>query len=325
MTAPAAVPSAEVIHESEHFTIEVYADVPTWERARAGGIGGSDAAAVWGCSPWASPFSLWCDKVHGVRDFSEGEWLEIGHELEVPIARLWSKRTGFRAVNAGKNVLLRSKRWPHMTYSLDFAAYRDATKNDPGILEVKNRGAYAMNQWEKEGVPLYVVLQVIHGYIVTGWSWGHVAALIGGNTFRHFPVARDEELIQLHIEKCATFWCNHVLASLPPETDGSDATGKALGQLYVGTTGEIVKLGDEAVPYVVAWDQAHAEQKEAEKEAEAAKARKAEAAHWLEARIGAGKAGMLPDGTNFSLIRVRPGRVEAHDRAGYQYLKRKGA
>lgn len=304
----------DIIHDGAEFSVEVYQDVPAWAQARGRGIGGSDAAAVWGVCPWSSPFSLWCDKVHGVRDMQSEEWLEIGHELEVPIARLYSKRTGHRAVNAGKNVLIRSKKWDWMTYSLDFAIYEGAANENPGILETKNRGAYALREWEDGGVPLHVQLQVLHGMAVLGWKWGRVAALIGGNTFRWFPVERDEEMIELHVQKCASFWCNHVLTASAPETDGHEATKSALGGLYSGESGEEVQLGADAVP----WALSYQESSEAEK---AAAGRKLEASNWLKARIGSASIGRLPDGSGFSLRTIEAATVPAHERKAYRQFR----
>lgn len=65
-----------------------------WLIWRSGGIGGSDAPAIMGVSPWDTPLSLWQRRLGKVPPKEMSVAMMRGHELE-PIARaLLSRRTG---------------------------------------------------------------------------------------------------------------------------------------------------------------------------------------------------------------------------------------
>ena len=82
-----------------------------WLKARQEGIGGSDAAATMGLSPFKSPFALYVDKVDEVPD-EQTERMKRGQQMEDAIARMfldehrrsrssttarWSARAGTRS------------------------------------------------------------------------------------------------------------------------------------------------------------------------------------------------------------------------------------
>lgn len=71
-----------------------------WLDYRKKGIGGSDAAAIMGVSPFATKRDLFYDKT-GIRPaFQENEdnWVakEVGHRLEDLVAEIFSQKTGLK-------------------------------------------------------------------------------------------------------------------------------------------------------------------------------------------------------------------------------------
>ena len=48
-----------------------------WLELRRNSIGGSDAAAACGQSPWTSPLALWCDKMGMIPDRERGSVLNL--------------------------------------------------------------------------------------------------------------------------------------------------------------------------------------------------------------------------------------------------------
>ena len=69
-----------------------------WLAWRRQGIGGSDAAAILGISPWRTARDLYDDKLGSVSAQDDsGIWvaLEMGHLLEDLVARIFSKKTGY--------------------------------------------------------------------------------------------------------------------------------------------------------------------------------------------------------------------------------------
>ena len=67
-----------------------------WLSYRRRGIGGSDAAAILGISPWRTARDLYYDKLNVVKADMDENWvaLEMGHLLEDLVARIFAKKTG---------------------------------------------------------------------------------------------------------------------------------------------------------------------------------------------------------------------------------------
>ena len=75
-----------------------------WLSYRRRGIGGSDAAAILGISPWRTARDLYYDKLNVVKADMDENWvaLEMGHLLE-PIAAYWyAKKSGNYVYGASK-------------------------------------------------------------------------------------------------------------------------------------------------------------------------------------------------------------------------------
>ena len=65
-----------------------------WLKLRKAGIGGSDAAAILGMTPWKSPYQLWLEKTGEVEaeDISTKEVVHFGHVLEQVVADEFCQR-----------------------------------------------------------------------------------------------------------------------------------------------------------------------------------------------------------------------------------------
>lgn len=57
-----------------------------WLEARRAGIGGSDAAAILGASPWATPLSVWADKQGLTEDKPDTIAMRFGRDAEEIVA-----------------------------------------------------------------------------------------------------------------------------------------------------------------------------------------------------------------------------------------------
>ena len=85
--APSVLVSTEGLPEKE------------WLEYRRRGIGGSDAAAILGISPFATARDLYYDKLKIVPfDDSESNWVakKMGHLLEDLVAEIFHVKTGYR-------------------------------------------------------------------------------------------------------------------------------------------------------------------------------------------------------------------------------------
>ena len=207
-----------------------------WLEVRKNGIGGSDAAAAVGLSPYMSPLELWLIKTG--RDanlprpdpYDTTEPIYWGTLLEPIVAASYTKQTGnkVRRVNA----VLQHPSIPFMLANIDREVVGD---RDVQLLECKTAGEFGARLW-RDGVPEYVVLQVQHQLAVTGKQAADVAVLVCGQKLEVHRVVRDNRLIARLIELEAAFW-RFVETDTPPPTDGSDSADRALRCLYPGTGG----------------------------------------------------------------------------------------
>ena len=92
-----------------------------WLSYRRKGIGGSDAAAVLGVSPFTTTRDLFYDKrgiVSAIEDDSNWVQLEVGHLLEDLVAQIFAKKTGYRIYQQKK--MFQHPAYPFMLADLDY-------------------------------------------------------------------------------------------------------------------------------------------------------------------------------------------------------------
>ncbi|CAB3741227.1 hypothetical protein LMG22037_06469 [Paraburkholderia phenoliruptrix] len=209
-----------------------------WLEVRKNGIGGSDAAAAVGLSPYMSQLELWLIKTGRDANLPKPnaddttEPVYWGALLEAIVAASYTKQTGnkVRRVNA----VLQHPDVPFMLANLD----REVVGNrDVQLLECKTAGEHGARLW-RDGVPEYVQLQVAHQLAVTGKQAADVAVLICGQKLEVHRVVRDDALIARLIELEAAFW-QYVETDTPPPADGSDSADRALRCLYPGAGGRV--------------------------------------------------------------------------------------
>lgn len=262
-----------------------------WLGERMLGIGASESPAVLGLSPWKSAYQLWAEKCgHIEADSLDGnEPAEFGIRLERLIAEAFADRTG-REVNM----------WPQYEIVRDhernwFRCTPDATQeiegHDTGLVQIKTTSAYKAADWS-DGPPLMYQVQCQHELAVTGYDWGTLVVLIGGQKLRYFDIERNDRFIAAMLPKLEDFW-HRVLSNTPPDVDGSFATAKILAKLHPDDDGSTVELPAEAAN----WQREIEDAKEIIK---AAEARKVAAENHVKAAIGDCTFGMLPDGSRFS-------------------------
>jgi predicted phage-related endonuclease len=98
------------------------------------------------------------------------------------------------------------------------------------ILECKSVGEWGTKLW-RDGVPLYVIIQVQHQLAVTGKQAAHICVLICGHEAKIFKVERNEIVINRIMASERIFW-NCVENDTPPSVDASASAAKALQLLY---------------------------------------------------------------------------------------------
>lgn len=291
-----------VAPRAESANVVVYADREAWLAHRHDGIGASEAAAIVGANPYLSPFALWAEKLGLAEPREETDAMRWGTRLEPLVAEHYAQETGREVYTPTPWTVHISGARPWMRCTLDRTVRCETQPGVIGVLELKTANARLADQWVEEP-PLPYVIQVQHQLAVTGYLWGSLAVLIGGQTFRWVDIARNDEFIAVLIEAEAAFW-QRLVDREPPEVDGSESARAALARLYPRERDDVAPVA--LPPEADIWD---AQRQAALEAIKAAEAQKAEAEAHLKALIGEAPAGVLPGGIRYTWQTV--------DRKGY--------
>lgn len=259
-----------------------------WLAERQKNIGGSEIAALFGCQAdyQLSHYALWQVKSGRIpAPDVTGERPAWGLKLEAAIAEGAAEKHGWKIAKGG---YVQHPTVPGLACTLDFVIASVppggfvGEKWGPGSLEIKNVDwLQHKRQWGDEP-PLHIELQLQHQLACTGYEWGAVVCLIGGNQLAEPYYFERRPKITAEIEKrVAAFWVS-VEASKEPAVDGSDTTAAAIAAMFPehvpGTSIDVD--GDNEFPgRWAALVQAKADRSAAEKTEQASKS-------WLMAKVG---------------------------------------
>ena len=220
-----------------------------WLAERKTGIGGSEAAAVLGVSPWATPVTVWLDKTGRSGPKEETEAMRIGTELEDFVARRYCAETGRTVRRYNKMVhvgcLLGNFDRLVVPEGEKVASHMDEIRTDT-LLECKT----SSREWDGE-VPIYYQTQVQHYMgLVPKLLHADVAVLfLGRKHFETFRVERDDEVIHVMQERLTDWWNRYVVTgTMPPPTNEEDCKllwARSNPGKTVTATAEIVAKLDE--------------------------------------------------------------------------------
>jgi putative phage-type endonuclease len=214
-----------------------------WLERRRNYIGGSDAAAALGLSPYTSRLELWLDKRGKAADIPTAV-MERGQLLEDVVAELYRRLTGHETQEGG---------WLPSDEHYYMAATPDLLDVTAGaIVQIKTHSSWGRHRWGSETAPKpphHEVIQCQHELAVTrshvnylvvlfadesafrgmvhmrrgGFSpqtiADHVEALMQdgmAELLTPIRIDRDESLIADIVEGERQFWEEHVLAGVAP-------------------------------------------------------------------------------------------------------------
>lgn len=207
---------------------ERYAKTPgPWAEGHGSGrgsLGGSEAAAAVGASPWMSPFALWCRKTGRLPPKEESEGMRLGRDLEDYVARRWCQVTGKKVRRQG--VVRRNPRYPWAHGHID----RWVCGEQAG-LECKTTTLPLDGEALAGTFPRRYYHQCLHYLALTGAQRWYLGVLVLGRGFYTFVLERDEEEIAALMKAEYAFW-KLVERDCPPPVDGSQVTAQALAVLY---------------------------------------------------------------------------------------------
>lgn len=222
-----------------------YGTEAEWREARVNGVGGSDAGAIMGLSPWKSPLEVWLEKTgrDEAPDLSDKEWVEWGNRLEPLVAEKFADMHPELKV-LRKNCTMVSKARPWAFANID----REVRGPDGrGLLEIKTAGLRSEKDWVF-GPPDHYLCQIQHYLSVTGWGFAWCAVLIGGQEYREYFIPRDEADIEAIDRAVDSFWNDFVVPGVIPKMTGRGSEGDALAGMYRDHSGEYVPVMDADLP-----------------------------------------------------------------------------
>jgi predicted phage-related endonuclease len=229
-----------------------------WHAVRAKHVGSSEVAGLFGCqAPYQlSEFALFHVKRGAKPPLVEGERIEWGNRLEQIIAEAAAAQQGWRIQKGG---YVEDLRCPGLGASLDHVIL-DPSEGDaalgcdgPGALEVKNVDWLIHRaSWSNDEPPIHIALQLQSQLACTGFKWGAVVALVGGNHLAIYRFFARPALIAEMRSRVFAFW-DRVRRNDAPAPDGSDGTSEILRTLYPEVIDDAICLdGNNEWPEAVA-------------------------------------------------------------------------
>lgn len=213
-----------------------FAEPAEWHAIRARNIGSSEIAALFDLPDdqvpayMMRPFALWHVKAGKAPspkvDTPRPKW---GLLLEAVIAEAAAEECGWTISKGG---YVTDPTTPGLGCTLDFVIAEDPEEDGPGALEVKNVDwLIHKRSWTGDEPPPHVLLQLQHQLAATGYTWGAVAALIGGNEKKIYRYKARPKLIAEIRRRVREFWASIDAGRVPP-TDGSSSASEVLTSLY---------------------------------------------------------------------------------------------
>lgn len=200
-------------------------------------MGGSDAAAIMGLSPWATPVELWMKKTGRAEPEKvtpqRQRMFDRGHKLEpfirdMVIGKLEDHGVQVELLACNERYVDREHSF--MSCEIDFELRLTGAVEIGGALvqfdgehvnaDAKSVTGFASKKWgevDTEDVPIEYAAQFMFGLMVTGRRYCLVAALRSFDDVDIFWTVRDDETIAAMRPKLVSFWVDHVQGDTAPD------------------------------------------------------------------------------------------------------------
>ena len=198
-----------------------------WLKNRKVGIGGSDAAAILGISPFKTNVDLWLEKTGQKEpdDISNEEKVKYGHDAEDPLRTLFMLDHPEYELFHDEFMILQNTTYPFMQASLDGELTEIATGRK-GIYEGKTTeimNKKMLDEW-KNGIPNHYYTQCLHYLIVTGYEFVWLRAKLkfvwdsNRQEIRDYYFTKEEVFDDMKylLKKEEKFWNENILKGVRP-------------------------------------------------------------------------------------------------------------
>lgn len=217
-----------------------------WLALRGNYVGASEVAALFGVQP---AYALDHFALHHVKAGNapappvDGPRVAWGRRLETLIAEAVAEDYGY-TIFKGRFAI--ADDCPRMSASLDFEIVEDIDGefDGPGVLETKAVDWMVHHHsWTNDEPPIHILLQLQHQLASSGYHWGIVAGLVGGNDLKIYRYAARPKLAEDIKARVVKFW-EDIAAGRAPDTSGSDSSGEVLRSLYPTLIDDSIDMSD---------------------------------------------------------------------------------
>ena len=197
-----------------------------WLEERKKGIGGSDASAIMGQSPWKTNVDLWMEKTgrKEAEDISEKPCVVYGKTMEPLLREMFRVNNPQYEVKHEENTIIRHSKYPFLFASLDGILTNKET-GEKGVLEVKTTEIVRSMQyenWKDENIPDAYYCQVLHYLNVTGFTFAKLVAELKYSA--DYQIRKTYTILRSEVEKDIQyleqeeikFWNEYVIKDIRP-------------------------------------------------------------------------------------------------------------
>lgn len=265
-------------------TITNHGDWLGWRRKN---INGSEVGALFGCSPYVTPYALYADKA-GLAEISapDSDVLRRGRILEPAIAAaVAEERPKWKIAKS-----LEYLSWPEARLGCtpDFDVH--CPERGLGVMQGKTVAKPVFDAEWQDGPPLWIILQAHQEMMLSGVTWGAIGVLVTSTyaiDCRIWEFERHEGTEKKIIAAAAQFWAN-IAAGRQPKPDYT-LDDDIIKLVYARDNGETVDLStDNRMPELLErFEALSAIGKSTESELKAVKAE-------IAAKLGDAAAARLP-------------------------------
>ena len=202
-----------------------------WLSLKTEDISSTEISALFGISPYSTPFELWHEKKAGeIVRLEQNDRMTWGKRLEDTIADGISEDLNLKTRRL--KTYQRHDNCEGFGASFDYEIVGDLSQSEimkthphlsgPGILEIKNVDFLIYrDQWEEDEAPPHIEAQLQHQLEVTNRSWGIIAALVAGNTINYIVRERNTKVGKAMVKRVQEFW-QSIESNTPPEPNFED-------------------------------------------------------------------------------------------------------
>lgn len=217
-----------------------------WMAIRSGTIGGSEAGAIVGLSPYSSPFAVWCEHTGRSKPFEGNLATEVGTYLEEFVAEQFTKATGLEVEVS--NYIYFNDDFPSQHATPD-RLVKPTDKYDLGGLkcglEIKTTNAFG--RFRDGSFPEIYYAQCVQYLSVMEYDVWFLAVLVANRELHIYEIRRDEsypvpsfvegDLVATDgeigtLRDACDIFLQMVKDDNPPLTDGSESATEALNEAY---------------------------------------------------------------------------------------------